>query len=141
MFGLNNKLDTDWLAGVDFFDGFARQELEAVSKLGERVDATEGTELIDQGRMGDACYVIVEGRAGVRIRDEFVTTVGPGTMIGEMSLVEHRPRNASVTAETDMTLVSFGITEFNKLLSKSPTAYRRVITMLNERLAENQSRD
>lgn len=141
MFGRNNKLDTEWLATVDFFDGFATQELDSVANLGERVDVTAGTELIDQGRVGDVCYVIVEGRAAVHIRGDFATTVSTGTMIGEMALVEHRPRNATVTAETDMVLVSFGTTEFAKLLSKSPTTHDRVITMLNDRLAENQARD
>ena len=140
MFGRNNKLDTDWLASVDFFSGFAKPEIEAVSALGERVDVAAGTELIDQGRVGDVCYVIVDGRAAVHIGGEFVTTVGSGTMIGEMALVEHRPRNATVTSETDMTLVSFGTSEFAKLLGKSPTAYDRVIAMLNERLRQNQQR-
>lgn len=141
MFGRRDKLDTDWLAGVDFFEGFAKPELEAVAALGDRVDVTAGTELIDQGRVGDVCYVIVDGRAAVHIRGEFVTTVGPGTMVGEMALVEHRPRNATVTAETDMTLVSFGNSEFAKLLAKSPTTYDRVVAMLNDRLRENQARD
>lgn len=141
MFGRHDKLDTDWLAGVDFFEGFAKPELEAVAALGDRVDVTAGTELIDQGRVGDVCYVIVDGRAAVHIRGEFVTTVGPGTMVGEMALVEHRPRNATVTAETDMTLVSFGNSEFAKLLAKSPTTYDRVVAMLNDRLRENQARD
>ncbi len=141
MFGRNDKLDTDWLAKVDFFDGFAKPEIEEVAALGERVDVDAGTELIDQGRVGDVCYVIVDGRAAVHIRGEFVTTVGPGTMVGEMALVEHRPRNATVTAETDMTLVSFGTEAFRKLLAKSPTAFDRVTKRLNDRLRENQDRN
>ncbi len=140
MFGFNNKLDVDWLGQVDFFEGFGRPELESISGLGERVDAKAGTELIDQGRIGDVCYVIVEGRAAVYIGGEFVTTVSTGSMIGEMALVEHRPRNATVIAETDMALVSFGTKEFAQLLSKSPTAYDRVVTMLNERVRQNQAR-
>ncbi|MCP3992938.1 MAG: cyclic nucleotide-binding domain-containing protein [Actinomycetia bacterium] len=141
MFGRNDKLDTEWLAGVGFFDGFTKVELEAVASLGERLDAAAGAQLIDQGRVGDECFVIVTGTAAIHIRGEFVTTVGPGTMIGEMALVEHRPRNATVTAETEMTLVSFGTKEFNKLLSRSPNAHDRVMTMLHDRLAENKERD
>ncbi|MGI9612242.1 MAG: Crp/Fnr family transcriptional regulator [Acidimicrobiales bacterium] len=141
MFGRNNKLDTEWLASVDFFDGFAKPEIQEVAALGERVDVEAGTELIDQGRVGDVCYVVVEGRAAVHIRGEFVTSVGAGTMVGEMALVEHRPRNATVTAETDMSLVSFGTEAFRKLLAKSPTAFDRVTNMLNDRLRENQERD
>lgn len=141
MFGRNNKLETDWLSRVDFFGGFAKPELEAVSQLGERVVVPAGTELVDQGRVGDVCYVIVDGRAAVYIRGEFVTTVSSGTMVGEMALVEHRPRNATVTAETEMVLVSFGTDEFRKLLANSPTAHDRVVTMLQERLRQNQARD
>jgi CRP-like cAMP-binding protein len=141
MFGRNDKLDTGWLAGVGFFEGFTKPELEAVASLGERVDIVAGSELIDQGRVGDLCYVIVQGSAAVNIRGEFVTSVGPGTMVGEMALVEHRPRNATVTAETDMTLVSFGTTEFAKLLAKSPSTHDRVMAVLNDRLAANRQRN
>ena len=140
MFGRNNKLDTDWLAGVGFFEGFSKPELDSVAALGERVDVTAGTELIDQGRVGDTCYVIVTGTAAIYMQGEFVTSVGAGTMVGEMALVEHRPRNASVVAETDMTLVGYGMKEFRKLLDRSPNANERVTIMLNERLAENQQR-
>jgi CRP/FNR family transcriptional regulator, cyclic AMP receptor protein len=140
MFGHNNKLDPSWLATIGFFRDLERAELEAVSTLGERVDVAAGTELIDQGRFGDHCYVIVTGTAGVYIRDEFVTTVGPGTMVGEMALVERRPRTATVLAETDLVLVSFGIEEFHRLLERSPTAQARVMATLNERLRDNQSR-
>ena len=141
MFGRNDKLDTEWLATVGFFDGFTKPELEAVASLGERVDIESGSQLIDQGRVGDVCYVIVTGSAAVHIRGEFVTSVGPGTMVGEMALVEHRPRNATVTAETDMTLVGFGTTEFARLLARSPSTQDRVMTMLNDRLIANEERD
>ncbi|MEL7155119.1 MAG: cyclic nucleotide-binding domain-containing protein [Actinomycetota bacterium] len=140
MFGLNNKLDTKWLATVAFFDGFSDSELSKVAAMGERVDVTAGTELIDQGRVGDECYVIVEGSAGIHMGGEYITSVGSGSMVGEMALVEFRPRNATVTAESDMTLVRFGITDFRKLLAKSPTTHDRVMQLLNERLEANQQR-
>jgi CRP-like cAMP-binding protein len=139
MFGQHNKLDTGWLSTVGFFNEFSHDELTRVAALGEKLEVEAGTELIDQGRVGDACYVIVSGTATVHIRGEFVTTVGAGTMVGEMALVDHRPRNATVTAETDMVLVSFGTKAFRKLLEASPTTYRRVIGMLNDRLRANEA--
>lgn len=141
MFGIGNKLDTSWLATVGFFQGFDDDELRAVSSLGERVDVAAGTELMDQGRVGDHCYVIVEGTATVSIRGEFVTSVGSGTMVGEMALVSHQPRSATVTAETDMTLVSFGTEEFRRLLARSPHTHERVMKMLNDRLQANKALD
>ena len=139
MFGRNDKPEVGWLAGLEFFGGFSTGELEAVAELGHRTDVGAGTELIDQGRVGDSCYVIVSGRANVYIRGEYVATVGPGSMVGEMALVEHRPRNATVVAETDMSLVRFGIGEFGRLLEASPTTHHRVMEMLNERLRANES--
>lgn len=141
MFGRNNKLDTGWLAGIAFFDGFSQDELDAVSSLGERADVASGTEIIDQGRVGDSCYVIVEGTADVFIRGEFVTTVGAGSMVGEMALAGHRPRNASVKAHTDMVLVEFGTDEFRQLLDRSSNAKARVDALLQARLAANSERD
>ncbi len=141
MFGRNNKLDTGWLAGIGFFDGFSESELSAVSSLGERTEVPAGSEIIDQGRVGDSCYVIVEGTADVYIRGEFVTNVGPGSMVGEMALVGHRPRNASVSAHTDMVLVEFGTDEFRKLLDRSPNAKEKVDALLQARLAANRQRD
>ncbi len=141
MFGRNNKLDTGWLSSISFFDGFSDDELTAVSSLGERTEVSAGTEIIDQGRVGDSCWVIVDGTADVFIRDEFVTTVGAGSMVGEMALAGHRPRNATVTAHTDMVLVEFGTEEFRKLLDRSPNAAQRVDALLSARLAANRARE
>lgn len=140
MFGLHNKLDTGWLAGLAFFQDWRPEELRAVSNLGERQEVAAGTVLIDQGRVGDACYVIVDGTAAVYMQGEFVTTVGAGSMVGEMALIEHRPRNATVVADTDMVLVSFGTREFQKLLDDSPHAKDKVSAMLEARLRANEER-
>jgi CRP-like cAMP-binding protein len=140
MFGHHGKLDTGWLASVGFFEGFGPAELDAVASLGERVEVGAGSELIDQGRVGDVCYVIVSGTANVYIRGEYVTSVGQGTMVGEMALVEHRPRNATVVAETDMVLVAFGTGDFRRLLAKSPNTNERVMSLLRDRLQANRER-
>ncbi len=141
MFGRHNKLNTEWLESVSFFADFTKEEVEEVASLGEREEVKAGSVLVDQGRFGDHCYVIVEGSANVSISGEYVTTVCAGSMVGEMALVEHRPRNASVVAETDMVVVSFGIKEFNELLDRSPHTRTRVQTLLNKRAVENTSRD
>lgn len=141
MFGHHNKLDTNWLESVSFFADFTKDEVEEVASLGERQEVKAGSLLVDQGRFGDSCYVIVEGSANVSIAGEYVATVSAGSMVGEMALVEHRPRNASVTAESDMVVVSFGIKEFNELLDRSPHTRTRVQTLLHKRAAENINRD
>lgn len=140
MFGRNNKLDTGWLSGVALFEGFSSEQVEQVAQLGERVDAAAGAEIADQGRIGSECWVIVEGTARVLMNGEYVTSVGAGSMIGEMSLLEHRPRNAAVVAETAMVLVSFDTEGFSAMLDANPVAKDRVTSLLSNRLSENISR-
>lgn len=140
MFGRNNKLDTGWLAGVALFEGFNEAQLGQAAELGERVEVASGSEIADQGRVGSECWVIVEGTAAVVMNGEYVTSVGAGSMIGEMALLEHRPRNAAVIAETDMVLVSFNTESFNSMLDANPVAKDRVSSLLSNRLSENISR-
>ena len=140
MFGRHNKLNIEWLRTVAFFAGFTDAELEEVASDGEREEIKAGALLVDQGRFADKCFVIVEGSANVFISGDYVATVNAGSMVGEMALVEHRPRNASVVAETDLVVVSFGIPQFKELLDRSPHTRARVLDLLNKRAVENIER-
>lgn len=141
MFGNSGKLDIDWLSKVGVFSGFSPSELEQVAELGERVEAEPGAVLTDQGRFGDTAYLIIEGTANVYMNGEYVTTVAAETLVGEMALVEHRPRNATVVAESNMVLVGFGIPEFSELLEKNPSARETVMSLLGRRVQENVARN
>ncbi len=140
MFARNNKLDVDWLGQVSFFNQFSSEQLEEVASLGQKVTAAPDALLTDQGRFGDVSYIVVEGTANVLMNGEYVASVGPGSVVGEMSLLEHRPRVATVVAETEMILVSFGIEEFRSLLDRNPTAKERILTLLDSRSRANLSR-
>ncbi len=140
MFTKNDKVETDWLAGVAMFSGFDQEQLMQVAQLGERLEAAAGAELTDQGRYGGTCYAIVEGSANVYMNGQFVASVGAGSMIGEMALLEHRPRSATVVAETDLLLVAFDVKAFGELLDANPTAKERLNNLLTERISDNQAR-
>jgi CRP/FNR family transcriptional regulator, cyclic AMP receptor protein len=126
------------LRDVSFFEGFSDDELNRVAELADDVEAESGALLVDQGRVGRECFVILEGQAGVYVGGEHVATVGPGSMVGEMALVEHRPRNASVIAETPMRLLAFDTGHFKQLLQEMPKANDRVMETLAARLHERR---
>jgi len=127
--GLASRLST-----VAFFDGFTGEELTRVVQLADEVAAEQGALIVDQGRVGQECFVILDGEAGVYVSGEHVATNGPGSMIGEMALVEHRPRNATVVAETEMRLLAFDNRAFKTLLEEMPKAHDRVMEILAARL-------
>ena len=122
------------LADVAFFEGFSTDELDRVAELASEADAEEGALLMDQGRPGMECFVILEGEAGVFVRDEHIATLGAGDMVGEMALIDHKPRSASVVAATPMRLLAFDTKRFRTLLDEMPKASQRVAELLNARL-------
>lgn len=128
------------LRGVAFFEGFDDDELARVAGLADEVEAEEGAELIDQGQPGLECYVIVEGRAAVLVGGEHVATLESGAMVGEMALIDHRPRSATVVAESPMTLLAFDTKAFAKMLDEMPMARQKVMALLNARLRDNRER-
>lgn len=141
MFHRDDRVDPGWLSGIGLFAGLDEHAIEAAARLGRRREVVAGERLIDQGRVGDACFVVGTGHASVYIRGEYVNTVGPGSVIGEMALIEHRPRSATVVADTDMLLVEFGIEPFKRFLASSPGAHTAITGILNRRVRDNLSRD
>ena len=128
----------DWLANVAFFEGFDSADLSRVLVLSTEIEEPAGTLLLDQGDTGQECFVIVEGSANVFIAGEHVATVGAGSMLGEMSLVDHRPRTAAVVSETPLMLLRFDSQQFKRLLSEMPKAEERVLALLQARLQQNR---
>jgi CRP/FNR family transcriptional regulator, cyclic AMP receptor protein len=133
-FGSKSSDRSKLLADVPFFEGFSEDELRRVVALSDEVTSTAGSVLIDQGDTGVDCYVIVQGEASIYVRGEFVNSVGRGSMVGEMALVDHRPRTATVVADTDLQLLRFDSRAFRKLLDEMPKASERVMRQLQARL-------
>lgn len=140
MFGRRGKMDAEWLAELDFFSGFTLDQLKDIAKLGKIEEIGEGEVFIEQGRFGTSCHVIADGRAALYIGQDFITSLGEGVMVGEMALVDSRPRNATLISETPMTLVTFGIDEFRRLLDSNAEMKHRVTELLGSRLRQNWDR-
>ncbi|MGQ0832503.1 MAG: Crp/Fnr family transcriptional regulator [Microthrixaceae bacterium] len=130
----------DDLRHIALFATMSNADLTKLAKLGEAVDAVEGAVLMDQGDVGVECFLVLEGEAGVMSGGEHLATIGPGSIVGEMALVGHRPRNASVVAQTPMRLLSFDIAAFKQLLEDMPQARDYIYDLLNERAQANRSR-
>lgn len=123
----------DDLSHLALFAKLDNADLHRVAELGEPVEAEAGAHLIEQGDVGTECFLVLEGEAGVFSGDDHVATIGPGSIVGEMALIGHRPRNASVVAQTPMRLLAFDIAAFNRLLDDMPQAKQFVYDTLEAR--------
>lgn len=130
----------DALKRIRLFATAENADMVRLARLGEPVEALPGAVLIDQGDVGTECFLVLEGEAAVLSGGEHVATIGPGSIVGEMALVGHRPRNASVVAQTDMHLLAFNIAAFKRVLDERPAVRDYVYALLEERAAANRAR-
>ena len=124
----------DRLAGVPLFADLDRHELEAVASLGTDIAVAEGRELARQGDPASEAFLVLEGTATCTRDGEEVATFGPGDFFGEMALLIHGNRTATVTATSPMSVRAFHKSEFEDLLERSPKVAVKILRGTAERL-------
>ena len=126
---MRNKLSADWLdrlRGIPLFENLNNRELARVERLLTPVDLPAGRVLISEGTIGRQAFIVISGFAEVTIEGRPVAVVGPGEVIGEMALVDHRPRTATVRATEAMRVFVVDPRSFSSLLSE-PGIARKVL--------------
>lgn len=126
--------NTALLSGMALFADFSGDELNRVLELSEKTVFPAGAVIVDQGDPGTDCFIIVSGAASVYVRGEYIATSTSGSIIGEMALIDHRPRTATVVADSEVSTLRFDSEAFRTLLEEMPKASERIFAMLRERL-------
>jgi CRP-like cAMP-binding protein len=93
-----------------------------------------GTVLFKEDDPVGPMYVLLEGAARVVISDYVVEMAGPGTLLGEMALVDDQPRSATVVAVSPCRVLSISRAEFDLLVREKPEFARHVMKVLAYRL-------
>jgi CRP/FNR family transcriptional regulator, cyclic AMP receptor protein len=133
LFKRNPKIER--LAEVGLFRGCTRRQLHDVSKLTTEIDFASGTVLCREGEAGTECFVVLDGLATVTVLGRDVATLGPGSLVGELALLDGKPRLATVTAANDMRLLILSTREFEGLLA-IPVVSRRILASVAAGLRE-----
>ncbi len=107
---------------------------------------TPGQIVVYEGQHGDVAYLIWSGRGAV-VQGDFVDPAsvnyrGPGEVVGEMSLIDNKPRSASIVALDDVRLLGIHRHDFFELLQIDPNFSTNMMEILSSRLraAEEMSR-
>lgn len=94
-----------------------------------------GETLIQQGTEGDKFFLIVEGTArATNSAGQELSTSGPGGFVGEIAILAGRPRTATVTAVTDVTVLALSKADFEHVMQLSPDLRREFDSVMVERL-------
>src|SRR5262244_1283236 len=89
-----------------------------------------GDTVFREGEPGEVMYVVLEGEVEARVRGHLVETIGPGGIFGEMALIDHAPRVATVTAKTDVTLAPIGEKRFLFMVEQTPRFSLQILRLV-----------
>ena len=128
------------LSSVRLFAGMSRGELDKLSRQMREVRHPSGARLAAPGEQGVGFMVILDGEAEVSTADGGGRTLGPGDHFGEMALLDHEGRSATVTARTDMVVAAIPAWSFKPFLLEHPEVAYRLLQTLSRRLREAEAR-
>ena len=127
------------LKSVGLFATMPDGELKRLSQEMREIRHPKGAEIMVTGNDGVGFMVIQEGEAEVQTQDGRLRKLGPGDHFGEMALLDHRGRSASVTAKSDLVLATITEFGFKAFLKEHPEIAYRLLETLSRRLREAEA--
>ena len=136
--GMNDRHE-GLIRDVPLLARLPEEELRALASKGHVHDYTNGTAIFHEGDPGDALHIVIEG--GVRIvvaspkgEEATVALLGPGECVGELALLDGKPRSASAIASGNTKTLVVRRDEFMRWLSERPKAAFALLETLSLRV-------
>lgn len=132
----SKKAHVEHLRNVPLFQSCSQKDLEKIAKAGDEVTMPAGSLIVDQGQTGREAFVVLEGSVTVRRNGKKVATAGPGTIVGELSLLDHGPRTATVICDTDCTFLLLDQRKFLGVIDDVPAIGHKLLASLASKIRE-----
>jgi CRP-like cAMP-binding protein len=124
------------LGSIWLFSALSASQLRTLRRTVDEITVPAGKVLCEEGSVGREFFFIVDGTAAVKRNGRRVATLGPGGYFGELSLLDRRPRSATVISDSEMTLLVLEQRRFNGLLDAIPALAHKMLVAMSERLRE-----
>lgn len=124
---------------VDLFSDLDENALELLVSHSRVVNFKKNSILMSEGETGESLYIIETGSVRIYVSDEqgaemTIFVQGPGSYIGEISLLDGSPRTASVVALEQTKVLMISKASFFECVSKNPQIAFRIIQSVTQRL-------
>jgi CRP/FNR family cyclic AMP-dependent transcriptional regulator len=126
----------DHLRNVPLFTACTNKELETIARATDEITLPAGHVLTDQGQTGREAFIIMDGSATVRRNGKKVATLGKGAVVGELSLLDHGPRTATVTTDAETTVLVLDQRHFLAVLDDVPSLSHKLLSALASKVRE-----
>ncbi len=122
------------------FAGFAAATIAAIAAVMKRKTFAPGTTVFREGDPGDEVLIVTKGAAsaylhlqdGAHIR---LATFAPGTVFGELAILDQGPRAASVIADGELVCYGMSRADYAALAEKSPSAAIQFMAAIGRELS------
>jgi SulP family sulfate permease len=107
----------------------------------QRIEVVAGETIVSAGDAADSMHFILDGRVGIMVpadegRTTRVRSLGRYTTIGEMGLVSHAPRSATIQAEVASVLYVLSADQFEAIKADDPALSQKLLTYFVSVMAE-----
>ena len=143
---LDPHFGASYLSKMPVFEGFEIQERERIYALGEIRTFSAGTNVIIEGETTSGFYIVLQGSVAVYKSSQSkegshrLTSFGEGKAFGELSLIDRKPRSATIVAEQETVLYHLEGAVWERVLSQDvQTAsrfYRNFCLLMASRLRD-----
>jgi CRP-like cAMP-binding protein len=124
------------LKAAKIFQGLPDSELKSIQRQVKTVQHPAGHEIVVRGEGGVGFMVITEGTVTVATVQGKSRKLGPGDSFGEMALLDHEGRSATITSDTDVTLATIPEWNFKPFLMEHPEVTYRLLQLLSQRVRQ-----
>lgn len=121
------------LSDVALFSRCTQRQRRTIARHAQIAELPAGVDLVREGEVGDALFIILEGEARVEVGGVVVDNVSAGAYFGELAILDGEPRSATVVAATDVKVAVIGIRMFRTMLREfSDLAEQLLIALASE---------
>ena len=125
-----------FLKGIDLFSQIPGEDLANIALIATEDTHDTGDEIFAEGDVGDALYLVLDGKVRVHRRDKLIAELGEKECFGEMALLDAAPRSATVTAMSDVSLLRISREEFQEIMAEKHEIAVGIIKVLTRRLRD-----
>jgi CRP-like cAMP-binding protein len=129
-----NRLDAKRLETLPLFRDLSRKEREQIARWTDEVDVPAGYHLLEQGRLPHEFFVIETGTVAVAKDGQHIADLGPGDFFGEIAIMEHDRRTASVVATTPVTAIVMLARDFETMAGVMPHVAEQIHEAIRQRM-------
>jgi CRP/FNR family cyclic AMP-dependent transcriptional regulator len=138
------KEEVNLLQRIPLFQNVEASKLKLLAFTSEKVAFEAGHVLFNEGDMGDAAYIIMEGEAEVSVRSPagpvVVATLGRNAFLGEIAILCDVPRTATITARQRLVCLRISKELFLRLINEFPQMAVSVVRELAHRLEQTNNK-